>query len=246
MTPCERGLAVDLLKVFDREMANQRIAWFLYSGTLLGSWRHHGIIPWDDDVDVFVDQSQKKNLTMTLKKLAPEFITVEYGSRVKFFSKLSVKTNTYSWKWPFLDIQFYTGDSTHIWDTDYSFSHLKYKKSDIFPFHKRPFEGHWFPAPRNSLAMFKINYRAQLNSCFTSWMYNHKTEHFQKPVRVKCRTMKDRVPFVHRKLVNVSMVETLKLGDTVIQSMVVEELPELVTDPYDLSRIITPGSSGTG
>jgi hypothetical protein len=236
MTTSERDIAVDLLGVFDREMAKEKISWFLYSGTLLGSWRHHGIIPWDDDVDILVNQSQKEQLMTSLKDLAPDYIIVEWAERIKFFSKFSKKTNMYIWKWPFLDIQFYAESATHIWDISVSSKHIKYKKTDTFPLHKRPFEKYWLPAPRNPVATIMTTFGDNLGKCM-SLIYNHRVEEFQKPVDVDCRTMKDRFPFVHRKAVNGSMVETLILRDLTVQSMVVNESLNLLTDPYDPSKL---------
>lgn len=43
---------LDLLKEFDRICRKYRLTWYPIFGTLLGVVRHHGYIPWDDDVDV--------------------------------------------------------------------------------------------------------------------------------------------------------------------------------------------------
>lgn len=238
MTECERKLTVHTLKVFSDNMSKHGIRWFMYGGTLLGSWRHHGIIPWDDDVDVFVDQLQKDKVTEILNRLAPDYLTAENDSRIKFFSKYSLKTNTYAWKWPFIDVQFYVGNSNRIWDADFSWSHIKFPRTAIFPLHQRPFEGHWFPAPNDTLAYLKRNYHSgMLRTCYTTWQYNHKAEEHQKRNKTNCRTLRDRVPFVHRNVSNGTMIETLKLGDRVIHAFPVDESVSSVTDPYDLSPI---------
>ncbi len=41
-----------LLAVFDKLCEKHALSYWLHWGTLLGAVRHHGFIPWDDDVDV--------------------------------------------------------------------------------------------------------------------------------------------------------------------------------------------------
>lgn len=45
---------LEIMKYFDNFCEENNIKYYLAYGTLLGSIRHHGFIPWDDDVDVFV------------------------------------------------------------------------------------------------------------------------------------------------------------------------------------------------
>lgn len=44
--------------IFDKH----NITYFIYYGTLLGSIRHNGIIPWDTDIDIFIDNKSKEKL----------------------------------------------------------------------------------------------------------------------------------------------------------------------------------------
>jgi phosphorylcholine metabolism protein LicD len=41
-----------MLKIFDYLCAKHQIKYFLTGGSLIGAVRHHGFIPWDDDLDV--------------------------------------------------------------------------------------------------------------------------------------------------------------------------------------------------
>ena len=45
---------IDMLKWFHNFCVANNIRYYVLGGTMLGAVRHHGIIPWDDDIDVGV------------------------------------------------------------------------------------------------------------------------------------------------------------------------------------------------
>lgn len=49
-----QGLAKDMLYMADRFCRQRGIRYWVCGGTLLGTVRHKGFIPWDDDVDIFM------------------------------------------------------------------------------------------------------------------------------------------------------------------------------------------------
>lgn len=49
-----QAVLLRLLKEFDDYCNRHGLRYFLFAGTLLGAVRHHGFIPWDDDVDVLM------------------------------------------------------------------------------------------------------------------------------------------------------------------------------------------------
>ena len=67
----QEGNAV-LLKVFAEKCESQGLRYWLGYGTLLGAIRHKGFIPWDDDLDVCMLDSDYKRLNELIPQLFPE------------------------------------------------------------------------------------------------------------------------------------------------------------------------------
>lgn len=86
---------LEMLKDFDTICSKHKIQWWLSSGTLLGAARHHGFIPWDDDMDIVM---MRKDF-VRLISLRDEFETDDYilqcqetdSDYVNFFAKFRKK-----------------------------------------------------------------------------------------------------------------------------------------------------------
>ncbi|GAB1600611.1 uncharacterized protein LOC115213450 [Argonauta hians] len=213
----------DILSRFVELVTANNLTYFLYSGTLLGSFRHHGIIPWDDDMDVIMNATSKPYIQQILSSRSPNYIlNVKQGKRWKFYSTLSRPIPGIPWAWPYLDISFFKENKTHIWDSDPFFSSsYTFHKKHVFPLSDRPFMDSMLPAPGNPEYFLKNRY--SMKTCKSN-IYDHKLERFISKYQqrtISCEALMGIYPFVtHQKLPGGGVNETLIFKGSAIRSFV--------------------------
>ena len=86
-----------MLEDFDAVCKKNNIKYMLFSGTALGAVRHHGFIPWDDDVDVIMLRDEYEHF---FESAAKDFDTEKYYVQKEFsehwpmpFSKLRLNNS---------------------------------------------------------------------------------------------------------------------------------------------------------
>lgn len=218
----DKSVIINIVQKFHKLMEAANLLYFISSGSLIGSYRHHGIIPWDDDLDVLVPITIKDKVKKALSGHKPDYV-LETGKndkaiRWKFYSSNSRAIENQVWKWPFLDICFYIEDQDSLWDSDPNMANLhKFKKSYIFPLIKRPFESLELYAPKNTYKILMKTY--DIDTCMTgSW--NHKEEKRNKNTyEVPCKTLYHKFPFVFRETSKTGVVEILKIRDKILQKI---------------------------
>lgn len=233
----DKQLLYDAANYFATICGKMNITYLIYGGTLLGSWRHHDIIPWDDDIDFHVNIKDRDELYSALNLDSTFFRVISAGPRLKLFSIQGTKTSKYPWLWPYVDIHFYRENDTHIKDCAKEFAKYVYEKSIIFPTHVRPLGPLYLSSPRDSYATLRKTYKG--HKCET-YSYSHRLEKLRKVKKriVSCKVFKDQVAFVHRRKARISGIEeTLKLEESVIQTVIVPEPDYAITDPYSLDLL---------
>jgi lipopolysaccharide cholinephosphotransferase len=76
----------DTLEVIDRILRSAKIDYTIFCGTMLGSQRHGGLIPWDDDGDIAIQRKDEEKLLTLTKTFADQGYVLaaepEFGYRV--------------------------------------------------------------------------------------------------------------------------------------------------------------------
>ncbi|XP_063432562.1 uncharacterized protein RT0683-like [Mytilus trossulus] len=178
MNLTEKKKLIDIISTFAIFMDSLNLTYLLYGGSLLGAYRHAGIIPWDDDIDVWINSSQSEQFKQEFHKIKEYKLHHQPNSQWKMFSIHGTDIKDESYQWPYIDILLFKENETHIWDSLEQYKDLfVYKKSDVFPLKKCNFENLLLNVPINTETIVTTNYDP--NICVTG-KFNHKSN---QPIR---------------------------------------------------------------
>lgn len=227
----DMDVQLEILDAFQDAMSAANLTYVMYGGSLVGSWRHHGFVPWDDDIDVLVPLADEKHIRRTLSGLAPEFLlSTEQGFVWKFYSNRSHPISSTSFSWPYIDISFYRSNATHLWDK-FTGPNSKYcyPLEIVFPLRSRPFMNRTVQAPWDTLAVLTQSY--DLETCKIGY-FDHKKERHrssEKQECVHCKLLETMYPFVHRvKVGRAGCNETLVRNGNEVLSWIYQEYENCV------------------
>lgn len=89
---------LDILKELDRICKKHQIKYFLFYGTCIGAVRHHGFIPWDDDIDVaMLAEDYLKFMDVCKTELGDKYYFQTHFDDAKsyiFWNRIGVKKST--------------------------------------------------------------------------------------------------------------------------------------------------------
>ncbi|KAI8789234.1 fukutin-related protein [Biomphalaria glabrata] len=220
----DRQALLFVFQTFVRACLKFNVTFFLYGGTLIGSLRHHDMIPWDDDIDVMVNTSQKEILRKALSSVGNDFQLHFISYFSKFFWTKGHTLRHLPYTWPFIDIFFFSENSTHIFDDEPVYRNtFSYNKHHIFPFCSRPFAGTLLPVPRNATAVVNQNYSPSL--C-VSLAYSHKLDEVVPKTlwaTIPCTELYKLYPFVFHQHIGGRVREVLLFDTTLLGTFVVSE-----------------------
>ena len=76
---------LSILKAVDTLCEKHGIRYSLYCGTLLGAVRHHGFIPWDNDIDLAMPLKDYRRFLRIAEELPDAYVCSHYGNTRDFF-----------------------------------------------------------------------------------------------------------------------------------------------------------------
>lgn len=89
------AVELDLLLEFQRICAKHELRYFAFGGTMLGAIRHHGFIPWDDDIDVAMPMNDYTRLQDIAKNeiAEPYCLQTPYLDPGSYFSFMKLRNS---------------------------------------------------------------------------------------------------------------------------------------------------------
>lgn len=88
------GIMLDMLLEYDNVCKKYGLTYYLWSGSMLGAVRHHGFIPWDDDIDVIMPRDDyEKFLQLGDEFKEPYFFQTPYTDPEYCYSFVKIRNS---------------------------------------------------------------------------------------------------------------------------------------------------------
>lgn len=88
------ALSIDLLLETDKVCKKNNITYCMAVGSLLGTIRHHGFVPWDDDIDIFMPRKDyDRFIQLSHEFSSPYFLQTPYTDPEFYYSCARVRNS---------------------------------------------------------------------------------------------------------------------------------------------------------
>ena len=87
-------ISIDLLMQLDTVCRKHGLTYYMTAGSLLGAIRHHGFIPWDDDLDIAIPRSDYEKLIELADEFKkPYFLQTQKSDPEYFYSFIKLRNS---------------------------------------------------------------------------------------------------------------------------------------------------------
>ena len=144
----------DLYRLVDlvtSALERHNVRHFMTAGTLLGSIRHGGLIPWDDDFDLGIMEEDMPRVKAAIRDLEAKNVTTKaFGDYAELNFWYTDREATH---FPFLDAFLYKRDAKGNYmlskpESQEAWPEMWYRPDELFPLDKKPFGKLELYAPR--------------------------------------------------------------------------------------------------
>lgn len=204
LTAGEQREMLHALLTLTRTLDIFNFTYFLACGTLIGAFRHHGVVPWDDDADLLLKASEWP-LAREVLSCVPDF-SLNMGSDYmwKFWwVKSKLWRDESLIRFPYIDIFLYNEDDDHIWPlTIWMKTDVLWRKSLVYPPARLPFEGYFVSVPRDPAGVLTPYFGDVNITCSSRIFKRREREPFPQKERIQmpCSYLHELYPFVFQTI----------------------------------------------
>lgn len=205
LTEREQRALLRALFVVTSALEAYNVSYVAAEGTLIGSVRHGGVIPWDDDADLTFKADQWPIVRRVLSCIPGFQLKIHSDYMYKFFAADSPlwSGETFT-KFPYVDLFPYVEDSEHMWPlVIWLKDKMLWPLAQVFPTRHVIFENFRLRVPDNIVAVLSHLF-GDVKIC-ESRLFERREKRLtpsEERVRVDCKLLENFYPFLDMEKVN--------------------------------------------